>query len=156
MPYQLFQYPIPGPGDLRELNACLASQRVLNVQQHLVTTPGGATLVFVVQTVEATAQPAAGKSARKTDYKTVLSPGQFSRFSHLRELRKQWAEKEGVPVYTLFSNEQLAEMVRQPVHERADLARIPGVGQARLDKYGELLLDFLRAPEQSPEGSGST
>ena len=43
------------------------------------------------------------------DYKQVLKPEEFEVFSRLREWRKGVAEKEGVPVYVVFSNEQLAE-----------------------------------------------
>ncbi len=150
MPYHLFQFSIPGPGDLQELNRFLESQRVVSVQQHLVPCPSGAVLTFVVQTTASPAAPAREKSERKVDYKEALSPEQFTLFSHLRELRKEWAQSEGVPVYTLFSNEHLAEMVRRPILTRADLARIPGVGQARLDKYGDPLIAALRTASATP------
>jgi hypothetical protein len=48
----------------------------------------------------------------REDYREVLSPEEFVVFSKLREVRKQFAEKESVPAYTIFTNEQLAEMVR--------------------------------------------
>jgi superfamily II DNA helicase RecQ len=46
-------------------------------------------------------------------------------------------------VYVVFSNEQLAEMVRQRVASKAQLNQIEGVGEARVLKYGEGVLERL-------------
>ena len=53
------------------------------------------------------------------------------------------AETEAVPIYTIFSNAQLAEMVKRRVQTAADLGRIEGIGKARLEKYGARLLAIL-------------
>jgi superfamily II DNA helicase RecQ len=55
----------------------------------------------------------------------------------LRTLRKTLADQEGVPAYALFTKEQLADMVRRPVLSLEGLAGIDGVGQARVEKYGD-------------------
>jgi superfamily II DNA helicase RecQ len=75
------------------------------------------------------------------DYREVLNPEQFEVFSKLRELRKQIAEKESIPVYAVFTNEQLAAMVQTQADSKTKLKAIEGVGDARIDKYGE---EFLR------------
>ena len=51
-----------------------------------------------------------------------------------------------MPVYTVFTNEQLAEIARRGVQSRADLAKIEGIGEARLNKYGEAVLKVVAAP----------
>jgi hypothetical protein len=56
----------------------------------------------------------------KVDYREVLSAQDFAVFSKLREVRKGLAEKEGVPPYTIFTNEQLAAVVRQKVTTKAE------------------------------------
>ena len=48
----------------------------------------------------------------KVDYKEILTPEQFAVFARLRELRKEIASREAVPVYTIFTNEQLSQMVQ--------------------------------------------
>ena len=53
------------------------------------------------------------------------------------------AEAEGVPVYAIFTNEQLAAMVQRKATTAAGLAAIEGVGQARLEKHGPRLLAIL-------------
>jgi superfamily II DNA helicase RecQ len=44
----------------------------------------------------------------KVDYKDILTPEEFTLFSKLREVRKKLAEENGLPVYAVCTNEQLA------------------------------------------------
>jgi superfamily II DNA helicase RecQ len=81
----------------------------------------------------------------KVDYKEVLKPDEFEVFSRLREWRKGVAEKEGVPVYTVLTNEQLAQIIQKKVSSKAALKEIEGVGDARVEKYGEAVLETLAA-----------
>ena len=154
MHFQLFQYPLPGPPDLADLNAWLASHRVVAVQQHVVTAPGGALLVFVVQSIEAGTSRTGTTSAavaRKIDYKEALSPEEFSLFSRLRDERKRIADAEGVPVYAVFTNEHLAEMAKRRPATLSSLGSIDGMGKARLEKHGARLLAIIASPaETSP------
>ncbi len=144
MPYHLFQFPIPGAADLSELNSFLASQRVVAVQQHLVPAQGGgATLAFVVQTTEGGAR--SSSAGRKIDYKEELSAEDFALFSRLRDERKKIAEAEGVPIYAVLTNEQLAEIAQRRPKTLAALAEVPGLGKARIEKHGERLLRLLAA-----------
>lgn len=150
MPYQLFQYPLPGPPDLADLNAWLSSHRIVSVNQHVVAAPGGALLVFVVQSVEAgpTRPGTPSGPARKVDYKEELSAEDFALFSLLREERKKIAEAEGVPVYAILTNEQLAEMAKRRPASLSALSTIEGLGKARLEKHGSRLLAALRTPSE--------
>ena len=84
------------------------------------------------------------------DYKQVLSETDFELFAALRSLRKQQAQAEGVPVYAVFSNEQLAAIVTQQVDSLAALAHIDDIGPARLDKYGTAVLSCLQAQRSAP------
>ena len=57
-------------------------------------------------------------------------------FARLREIRKEIAQADAVPVYTVFTNEQLAQMVQARATTKAALEKIAGVGDARIEKYG--------------------
>src|SRR5262249_19764687 len=81
----------------------------------------------------------------KVDYKEVLSPEEFTVFAKLRELRKEIAHAEAVPVYTIFTNEQLAQMVKARAATKEDLAKIAGLGDARIDKCGPRMIEVLTA-----------
>ena len=56
---------------------------------------------------------APGEARGKVDYREVLSPEQFAAFVKLRALRQAIAKDEAVPVYVIFTNEQLAAMVQK-------------------------------------------
>jgi superfamily II DNA helicase RecQ len=58
-------------------------------------------------------------------------------------LRKDIAQAEGMPVYTIFTNEQLAQMVQTRTTTKAALEKIAGVGDARIEKYGGRVLELL-------------
>lgn len=145
MPFHVFQYALPGVVDLDDLNAFLAGHRVLTVEHHFLAHAAGTTLVFLVQTAEATEQRSTRKAEAKVDYRAVLPPEQFSLFSQLRDLRRSLAEADGVPVYTVFTNAQLAEIVQRRPASAADLLAIEGIGQARVERYGQRVLALLGA-----------
>jgi len=69
-----------------------------------------------------------------------------SLFEHLRALRKQLADRAGVPPYVVFHDATLREMAaKRPLTLNA-FADITGVGQAKLSRYGET---FIAAIAQS-------
>ena len=47
------------------------------------------------------------------------------------------AQIEAVPVYALFTNEQLAQIVQRRCRSRNDLAGIEGIGENKIEKYGD-------------------
>ena len=67
-------------------------------------------------------------------------------FSQLRQLRKELAEREGVPVYAVFTNEQMAAMVTGRVASVAGMKKIEGIGEGRIEKYGAAVLALLKTP----------
>lgn len=80
----------------------------------------------------------------RIDYKTILNEQDFALFAVLRNWRKSTAESEGVPIYAVFTNEQLAEIVRRRVDSLTSLGGIEGVGPARVQRYGAPLLSCFK------------
>jgi ATP-dependent DNA helicase RecQ len=49
-----------------------------------------------------------------------------------------------VPAYVVFSDKTLVEMLeKRPVNEY-DLSKVSGVGEHKLERYGEAFLDVLK------------
>jgi len=66
------------------------------------------------------------------------------RFEALRSWRLQQAREQGVPPYVVFHDRTLIEIAaREPLSLEA-LGSVAGVGQAKLDRYGEAVLAVLR------------
>lgn len=128
-----------------EMNGFLRSHRVLAVKKEFVSDGENSFWTFCVEYLESgpAGSPPPGGRLPKVDYKEVLKPEEFEVFSRLRDWRKGVAEAEGVPVYVVFTNEQLAEMVKKRAGSKAALKEIEGVGDARLEKYGAAVLERL-------------
>jgi ATP-dependent DNA helicase RecQ len=62
-------------------------------------------------------------------------------FERLRNVRKGIAEGQKVPPYIIFSDKTLHEMCRRFPSTLSDMRKISGVGDAKLERYGE---DFIR------------
>jgi ATP-dependent DNA helicase RecQ len=67
-------------------------------------------------------------------------------FDALRALRKRIADQEQVPPFVVFSDATLAEMAARRPRDEAALLSVNGVGQRKLQRYGEgflaLLIDY--------------
>ncbi len=63
-------------------------------------------------------------------------------FEKLRDLRLELARAQNVPPYVIFHNTTLMDMANQKPRDVAALAEIAGVGQVKLQRYGD---DFLQA-----------
>jgi superfamily II DNA helicase RecQ len=140
VPYRFFLIPVrqsEAAGD--ELNRFLGSHRVLNVDRRWVDQGTESFWSFCVDYLE-TGQGGASPQHGKVDYREALKPDEFALFAKLRTLRQEIAKDEAVPVYMVFTNEQLAQMVRQGAQTKADLDKIAGIGDARIQKYGERFL----------------
>jgi superfamily II DNA helicase RecQ len=152
MPFKLFAVPVSNGAEAeRELNGFLQSHRVLTVDRQLVAHGPSSFWSFCVDYLAPGAERAGPPSTRppgakaKIDYREVLKPDEFAVYARLRDLRKGISHEEAVPVYMIFTNEQLAQMVQTRAASKADLEKIAGVGNARVEKYGPRFLEVLVA-----------
>jgi superfamily II DNA helicase RecQ len=151
MAYRVFTLPVREHGAAEtELNGYLTSHRVLSVDRRFVEEGERSFWAFCVDFVDAgrgssSASAAGGTWKRdRTDYREVRSAEDFAVFAKLREIRKAIAQAEGVPVYTIFTNEQLAQIVQARATSKSALEQVVGVGDGRVAKYGERILEWLR------------
>ena len=63
-------------------------------------------------------------------------------FEQLRAVRKELAEKEGVPPFVVFSDKTLKDMCEKKPTDEQMFLEVSGVGQNKLERYGTI---FLRA-----------
>ncbi|MEH6636333.1 MAG: DNA helicase RecQ [Halioglobus sp.] len=63
----------------------------------------------------------------------------------LRERRRELAEEQGVPPYVIFHDRTLQEMCTTLPQNLAQFGRITGVGERKLDKYGDTFLEVINA-----------
>jgi ATP-dependent DNA helicase RecQ len=71
--------------------------------------------------------------------------GDRSLFDRLRDWRRGEAARQSVPPYVIFHDRTLAEIAQVRPANLAALGNVGGVGQAKLDHYGEAVLEIVRA-----------
>jgi DNA helicase II / ATP-dependent DNA helicase PcrA len=64
-------------------------------------------------------------------------------YETLKEWRLKTAKAEEKPAYVIFHNSTLAEIVRRAPRTKEELAAVPGVGPAKLERYGDEVLAAL-------------
>jgi len=67
------------------------------------------------------------------------SPG----FEPLRAWRRSRAQSDGVPAFVVFTNRALEAIASRRPGSLAELAQVPGVGERKLERYGEEVLGVL-------------
>jgi ATP-dependent DNA helicase RecQ len=63
-------------------------------------------------------------------------------FQDLRALRLSLAKAKNVPPYVIFHDSTLAALVKLRPRTLGDMGRVPGVGNDKLERYGDA---FVRA-----------
>lgn len=156
MPMKFFAIPALDPsGAEEELNRFLRGHRTVSLTRQLVTAEVRAVwcvaieyLDGVPQRIDAATGADPGRKNR-VDYKDVLNPADFALFSKLREVRKQLAEADGLPVYAVFTNEQMAQVAQLRPRTPSALQAIEGIGEAKTARYGARLLEVVE-PKVEP------
>jgi len=65
-------------------------------------------------------------------------------FAELKKWRLERSRADGVPAYVVFHNAALVEIAARKPRSLGDLASVPGVGPAKLERYGDELLSVLQ------------
>ena len=85
----------------------------------------------------------AGRDLSVINADRVLSAAEEVIFEELKEWRKEEAALQGVPAYIVFGNKTLKAIAIGRPHSHSALEKIPGVGPAKLEAYGNDLLKLL-------------
>ncbi len=109
----------------------------------------GETSVELRRDARAPAQRRGAREARDR-VRSALRPENQALFDALRARRRELAESQGVPPYVIFHDASLVEMAERQPRSLAEFAEVPGVGSAKLERYGAMFIDLIRAhaPEQ--------
>jgi DNA helicase-2/ATP-dependent DNA helicase PcrA len=90
------------------------------------------------------------KSARRGTSSDAPTAEDVELFTRLRAWRRKQAEAQGVPAYVVFSDATLVAIADARAESRAALARIPGVGPTKLQRYADPILAVLAGEDPEP------
>ncbi len=74
----------------------------------------------------------------------IPDPGLYER---LRALRRKLADEKTVPAFVVFSDKALLDMAARRPQSRADFLEVHGVGQRKLEEYGDVFLAEIRGTD---------
>lgn len=95
--------------------------------------------VWMREAVIARRAPATRRQAAPAD----LNDDQLETFERLRAWRLGEAREQGVPPYVVFGDVTLRALAADPPGSVDALLAVPGIGQAKLERYGEAVLAVL-------------
>ena len=148
--YASFLLPLHADsGEQDELNRFLRGRRVVQTRKELVATEGASCWAILVEYLDSPEKNSGEQQKGKVDYKEILNAADFSLFSKLRETRKKLAEENGLPVYAVCTNEQLAEIAKRKPKSLAECMQIEGIGQGKADKFVPALLECINNENES-------
>ena len=122
-------------------SAAIAEERRLlyvgltRAKRHLTVTWAGKPSRFLAELEIETRSAPAAKAVEPDD----------PLYAVLKKWRLETAKAEERPAYVIFHNSTLAEIVRRSPRSMQELAAVPGVGPAKLERYGDEVLAVLAA-----------
>jgi ATP-dependent DNA helicase RecQ len=131
-------------------------KEVLSVRDHFFLKDDVPYWSFLVSynVLQREGEPAPARSAvaeaGKLKYRDLLDEATWPLFNALRDWRAERAKAEGVPAYLILTNDVLAQVVKRKPRTLNELGQIPGLGTAKLKRYGRELLGQLGVPAAEP------
>lgn len=155
MQIQIFTIPVHAENnDLRELNSFLRGNKIVDIEQKLVTNNQNTFWSFCIRYIENANKKSTLPNERKVDYKEILEKDVFEKFSALRECRKQIAAEKAVKVFMVFTDAELAEIAKMPEMIAEKMVGIKGIGDKKVENYGHRLVELYN--EKTGEKSKSS
>jgi ATP-dependent DNA helicase RecQ len=135
-------------GDYGTLVLTEASGAVLSQQRQVMLRREPERPVFAAKAAKVAKQRSAATPAE-------LSPEAAALFERLRAWRAATAKDLGVPAYVIFHDSTLRQIAAQAPTTLAQLSTVNGVGETKLARFGQQILDTLAVPEVGPAAGPS-
>lgn len=153
MQIKLFTIPIgDNGGALEEMNRFLRGNKILEVQNQLISNENGASWCFCVRYIERAFVPTEEHKS-KVDYKQALDEATFQKFAQLREIRKKVAAEEGVPAFAVFTDEELARLAKLEKITPQTMLSVKGIGDKKVERFAKYFTSSAKENEKSGTSS---
>jgi ATP-dependent DNA helicase RecQ len=100
-------------------------------------------------------RPATRRGSTKRAAAVALPHGAEPLFDALRALRRQLADEQQVPPYVVFHDATLRTIAATRPDTNAALLAIPGIGAAKAERYGEPVIELVKAHAGGTVDTGS-
>jgi ATP-dependent DNA helicase RecQ len=83
------------------------------------------------------------KKETRSQAQAAISETDRDLFQALRQKRMEIARLQNLPPYVIFHDKTLTELAAARPNSRAAMANVPGIGEAKLDRYGPAFLSVI-------------
>jgi hypothetical protein len=112
--------------------------------EHFFVDGGCPRLALVLEYEEIAGARSSGRAVRsERDFRRELPAPSRPAYERLRDWRALRARQDGVPVYVVFNNRELAAIAGAMPVTREALRAIEGIGRGKADKYAEDVFTVL-------------
>ena len=144
--------------DTEPLNQFCETHDVRAWVEHFFTNDGRPELAVVLQYEDRLSKRSAGRFTKtERDPRRDLPAAVRPVYDRLREWRSLRSRSDGVPVYVVFSNRELAAIAMARPDSKEALRAIEGIGRAKADRYAEevfTVLASLSGPDSIDDQEG--
>ncbi|QEO09161.1 DNA helicase RecQ [Protaetiibacter larvae] len=116
----------------------------------LVITEASAAVLDGSRTVSLRREPERAAKLVKRKAGSELPEAAQPLFERLRSWRGEVAREQGVPAYIVFGDATLRGIALTEPRTRDELAAVSGVGEKKLDSYGDAVLALVRGEQPAP------
>jgi superfamily II DNA helicase RecQ len=141
MQVKIYTIPLFG-GDwiVEEMNTFLRGQKILQVESKPMNDGKNSSWTFCIRylanDVAKSPNVPFRYSEQKIDYQATLDPASAARFGAYRQIRRDLCKKEGIPAYTIFTDEQLSQLAQMEALTLAQMKTVKGIGAKTVEKFG--------------------
>lgn len=136
-----------------ELREFLKDKEVISIEDHFFIKNEVPFLTMVVKYFpfrQETDPALVPQGKRDEAWREMITDADMGTFNLLREWRSKRSREEGVPPYIVFTNKQLAQLIKENPSTVSHLERVDGVGKSRVEKYGKEVLEILNSKPNPP------
>ncbi len=130
--------------DDRELQAFCQDHSATLVAEHFAVIGDAPVWGVLVSYKELLDRAPKRPAARRKDPRSDLNPEDLVVYEALRDWRNTRGKEKGAPPYVILTNNPLAEIARHRPRSLADLRTIRGVGDNKIEEWGEEILEVLK------------
>ena len=129
---------------IKPVGRALVTRDALRANHHggLEFGPGARAILKEGEAVPLTVQPK--RERRRRGAAVAANPADNPLFEALRARRRELAQEAGVPPYVIFHDSVLRDMAARRPGSRGELSMLTGIGQRKLDAYGDAFLETIR------------
>ncbi len=140
----------------KDLDNFMKDSDIISVSDHFFLHEGHPWLCLIVSyrednrrnDVPISSKHVSTQSEVKKDWRDTLDDERKQIFDLLRHWRAVKSQKDGLPPYVILTNRQVAEIVQANVTSVADLRKIDGIGDGKIQRFGNDILAILQQVKQ--------